>query len=212
MAQAKTKKKKSNTRNLQISRAHTRKLKPKAFITRLLARKLNFRHLLAIYFVAVATSAVAATAVGLSMRQDENPPDPFTASQRSTASFKLYYPAELPEGYVIDKSSLAQQDLNLLSMRINTADSGLDPGQQLVVTQQPVPASFNFEIFHQSFADASTLKTDLGTATIGTIDSGQTRIASLVTEDGTWLLVQAPATVADEHLQQLLHGIRPSAP
>jgi len=94
-----------------------------------------------------------------------------------------------------------------LSYDVITADP---KPRTMLVTQQASVANFNFRTFLGSFDDKVYVETKSGRATIGTIDSGSTRIASLVTNDDTWVLINAPLTVPVEDIRIVLTHLTPA--
>jgi hypothetical protein len=157
----------------------------------------------------VIIAAVAATGVAMSRNAGKTElSDPFRAEQRSAVAFTLYYPSLLPENMEVDAASLATSDTTVVTMRITDRRGSL--GQSFTITQQAANNSFNYETFYGSFRDKSSFDTSLGTVTTGTIDNGKTRLASLVANNKTWILVQAPPSLHLDQLQNVLNNLQPS--
>ena len=164
------------------------------------------RRLLYIYLICIAASAVTA-AIFASAQHQTKLPDPFSAQQRTIVPFQLYYPDKLPAPYYVDLASLGRSQDSVVTMRIT---DGTGKGHYFIVSQQRLSDSINLQAFYDSFAGRTSFKTDLGQAVAGTIDDGNTRIVSLLTEDKTWILVQAPSDVSLNIIQQSLQSLAPS--
>jgi hypothetical protein len=168
--------------------------------------KLHIRKLFVAYAACIVVSAVAAAVISSQYRA-EALPDPFNSQQRKAVSFTLYYPAKLPTPYYVDIPSVARLEQSVVTMRIT---DGSGKGNAFTVSQQALPEKVNLEALYESFAGRQRFSTPLGQATSGLIDDGTTRIVVLVSNDKTWLIVQAPSTVSLDVLQKTLGGLKPS--
>jgi hypothetical protein len=162
-----------------------------------------------LFFVYTACIVVSAVAAGILASGQQSPklPDPFSAQQRANVPFRLYYPARLPAPYNVDEASLGRIQEKVVNMRIT---DNLGKGNAFTISQQALPPNFDLEAFYQSFGNRSTITTQLGKATAGTIDNGNSRLVSLVTNEKTWILVQAPVSVELEVIRDTLQGLSPS--
>jgi len=167
----------------------------------------SVRRLFFVYLACILASAVAA-AVIVSNQSSTVLPDPFSIQQRSTVSFTLYYPTKLPEGLYIDIASVGRVQEEVVAVRIT--DGRGSKGISFSISQRILPPTANLQAFYESFANKSTFPTSVGIATAGSIDNGQTRIISLVTEDKTWILVQASNSIPLQTLQTSLGTLAPS--
>lgn len=169
-------------------------------------RTLTVRRVVVIYSLLVLISAAVALAYVRTQAADAVV-DPFSGNQRAAADFKLYYPAELPDDYGFELSS-ATVIPGTTVQTLNLTDRA---GGNILISQQPEPAQFDFQSFHASFGDKTVIKTPLGEGMAGTIDGGGTRIGSLVTKDGTWIIITAKTdALADEDMERLLHSLKVS--
>lgn len=131
-------------------------------------------------------------------------PSPFNSSQTASVAYGLYYPASLPSGLSIDTASIStpQSDRNgITSYHITNGIGGSMAGSiDIAVNQQPKPAGSDavIQTFQAAIDGRQEIKTAHGTAVVGTIDNGRTRMASLATDDGTWLLVSCPVSSIDQ--------------
>lgn len=164
------------------------------------------RRLFYLYAACIAVSAVAAGLLA-SAQQSPKLPDPFSSQQRTIVPFRLYYPTQLPAPYYVDETSVGRLQETVVNMRIT---EGHGKGNALTISQQSLPTNFDLEAFYQSFGERSVFTTHLGKATAGTIDNGKSRLVSLVTDEKTWILVQAPLNVELETVQQILKSLSPS--
>lgn len=196
-----------------MSSSLPKRAKRKKKVGRTILGRLSFAHvsaplkrLLYVYLICTVVSAAAA-AILASTQQPAKLPDPFSAEQRSTVAFQLYYPSRLPTPYYVDMASLGRTEQSVVTMRIT---DGKGKGQYFILTQQRLPGSVNLEALYESFGGRTNFKSSLGQATTGTIDEGKTRIVSLVSQDKTWILVQSPSDVDLEVLQKSLQSLTAS--
>ena len=131
-------------------------------------------------------------------------PSPFNSSQTASVAHGLYYPASLPSGLSIDSASISapQGDRNgITSFHITNGVNGSMAGSiDITVNQQPKPAASDavIQTFQAAIDGRQEIKTAHGTAVVGTIDNGRTRMASLATNDGTWILMSCPTASVDQ--------------
>ena len=171
-----------------------------------LAIPARLRRLFYVYLICILASALAATI--LATRHSAAPlPDPFSAQQRTAVAFRLYYPTTLPKPFYIDLASLGRLEQSVVAMRIT---DGSGNSQAFTISQQLLPQHIDLEAFYKSFDGRITFPTDIGLATAGIIDSGNTRIVSIVSQDKTWILIQAPSAVSLETLQNTLDSLTAS--
>jgi hypothetical protein len=118
-------------------------------------------------------------------------PNPFPASIQHDANLSLLYPAKLPAGYQIDKTSFSLAN----DILIYTAASG---DKKMVFTLQKTPSTFNFDSFYkQQLTGTQQFQTPYGQATVGKNNGHY--LGSLPAGD-TWLLVStnSPAVNMDD--------------
>jgi hypothetical protein len=185
-------------------RAKSSMSRPSRKITTKPSRRLSFKRLLLIYGFLIIAAAVAALLVA-NQQVSATLPDPFRPEQRNAVIFPLYYPTHLPEGMEVDAGSLGRLDSSIVSMRITEGRGSL--GRSFSMTEQAAPKAFDFGTFYSSFTDKTSFETKLGTVTTGTIDNGATRIASLVANKETWILIQAPPSIRLDELKDVLEHL-----
>jgi hypothetical protein len=166
----------------------------------------HLRRLFSIYLACIIGSSIAAVVLA-SSHHTAPLPDPFNAEQRTRVPFTLYYPTKLPAPYYVDIASLGRLEDSVVVMRIT---DGSGEGHAFSISQQALPKTINLDALYESFGERHSFPSPLGKATAGTIDNGSSRIVSLVTEDKTWILVQAPASVSPSVIQDSLQSLEPS--
>lgn len=154
------------------------------------------RRIFAGYAFLVILSATVALTIALT-RHDTTLPDPFPTAQHQAVAIDLYYPAQLPEGFQIDTVSAENIEKNVVVLRATNPEAGTI----ITLSQQAAPKDFNFNILHNSFEGKTSYKVKLGTVTTGSIDNGKTKIASLVTKDNTWILLNTTEGVSDKDVR-----------
>jgi hypothetical protein len=169
--------------------------------------RMPLKRWLMVYTVLILATAAVAGIVA-SRQTTTTLPDPIRAEQRTAVGFPLYYPSKLPESMEVDVNSLARIDNNIITLRVTDGRGSL--GRAFTVTEQATPAGFNFETLYSSLSDKSSFDMPLGKATIGSIDNGKTRLASLVANEKTWILIQAPPSIHLDELKDVLEHLRVS--
>ncbi len=114
---------------------------------------------------------------------------PFSPGLSKEAGFTVYYPSGLPHGWRIRAGS-AHIDRGIVFF---TVDS---PKGTIVVSEQAVPASFDFAAFYQNgLQSTNQFSTPLGQAAVGKRADNQA-VGSLVT-DSTWILASPDSSSID---------------
>ena len=168
-------------------------------------RRVNLRKLLLAYAALVVISAVCAL-IAVHNQNKHTLADPFPAAQRQAVKVQLYYPSRLPDGYQFDIASAESVENTVVVLRATNPDQGTE----FSISQQAAPDNFNYNILYNSFEGKTSFKSKLGQVTSGTIDNGQTRIASLVTKDNTWILINAKAGVSLDEMRIVMNSLKPS--
>jgi hypothetical protein len=127
-----------------------------------------------------------------------------TSEIQSRAGFPLYYPARLPSGYTVDKTTLSTTN-KVVTYQIK------DPrGKSLFVSLQPRPNNFDIEAFNREvISDGISLTTTVGAATIGRLRENQ--VASILTEE-TWVLISDPNAVPQQELKTIVQHLSEATP
>lgn len=117
------------------------------------------------------------------------------------ATFPLYTPSSLPEGYTLDQASLSLTKEALLVTARN------QNGERIIFTEQPVPTEFDFESFYKKqFVGAQDVTSIYGRGQAGILDS--TMSGSLVT-DSTWVIIKGPPNLPLKDMETVVGGLKP---
>lgn len=111
-------------------------------------------------------------------------------------TFKPYYfESDTVEGFSLVKNSVSfNGEVLVLTMENNT-------GKKLIFTQQKTPSNFDIN----SLQGDKEFKTPYGQAFI-TDGNGRTT-GALFTDDGTWILINAPQPIGGDTLQTLMNKV-----
>jgi hypothetical protein len=148
----------------------------------------------AIALIIAAANGGAYLYGGLDTTKQSSPTLSATSNQMG---FKVYYfPGGVPAGFTLDERSISTQS-GVLVFRIVNQSSG----KEVVFTQQPKGA-YDYE---QLRGDVE-FKTQGGQAFI---TDGQSRTTgALFTDDGTWILANAPKPIGSETMRTLLNSLQ----
>ena len=127
-------------------------------------------------------------------------PNPFPVNIQENAGLSLLYPAKLPAGYQVDKTSFSL-DNGILIYAVTNGD------KKMVFTLQKTPANFDFTSFYkQQLSGTQQFRTPFGQATIG--KNSNHYLGSLPAGD-TWLLLStnSPQISIDE-MSLLLQNLK----
>lgn len=128
--------------------------------------------------------------------------NPFTLSQISTAQFKLYYPSRLPEGYHFSQPAFPVPQKDVVSLTISAPGS-----QSLAISQQRLASDIDVEALNKGLGSPRSIDTQYGKASFGTIDQGRSRLANMVTDDKTWILLTAPVSIPEDDVVFILQNV-----
>jgi hypothetical protein len=125
---------------------------------------------------------------------------PFPSDVRSQAKYTVFYPAQLPAGYTVDRASIST--LNGILVFSASKD-----GQKLAFSQQKVPKNFDFGNFYKTaLVNKRQFSTSYGQAAVG-MTAGH-YLGSLVAGD-TWLLLSTDsASLSAEDLTNVLTHLK----
>lgn len=98
-------------------------------------------------------------------------PSPIPSQVTKQVKFSLYYPKELPSGYILDQNSITSEH-DTVVYTLQSAD------KSIVVTQQPNPQE---KILFERLGGFSPLGTSVGQAYIGQVDGRQVVLAQTAT-------------------------------
>jgi hypothetical protein len=129
----------------------------------------------------------------------KNQPDPIPSRIKESVTYPLYYPAELPDQYSIDKQSFQTTNQVVIYYLVK------DGSPSLSISIQPRPNNFNFEDFHlKKMTGSKEVLTQSGKAVIGTYND---RIIGSLVTDKSWLLVAAPSKVSAKGIETIVKSL-----
>lgn len=101
-------------------------------------------------------------------------------------SITLYQPKNLPSGYIFNADAKTIKE-NVLYFSVTGPKK-----EMYYITQQPIPANFDFTTFNKKFLNPDTFTTPSGTATVGPV--GAINLGSIRTSKNTWIIINASET------------------
>jgi len=151
---------------------------------------------------AIVIVVVVLTVVGYFLFKPSHKPNPSTALGQSIAklvSIPAYYPQNLPAGYTYNNDARTIK-ANVLYFSVT------GPGSQaFYVTQQPVPASFDFVGFDKKFLNPENFSTDAGSSIAGPV--GANLIGSILTNKNTWIIINSQGTNSLTELETVVRSL-----
>lgn len=127
-----------------------------------------------------------------------------TSEQPSPAgdkvSIPVYYPKNLPTGFTYNNDAKAlKPDVLYYSIK--------GPGSQnFYVTQQAIPANFDFAAFNKKFLKPDSFSTEAGTATAGV--AGPSLVGSIRTTKNTWIIINSLDTSVLPQLETVARSLQ----
>lgn len=116
--------------------------------------------------------------------------------------FTPYVPSKLPSGFSIDPGSYKLQETALLFTASNK------DGGRLVFSEQSVPKDLSMDQFYGSMIATPQRVDDAPQRTIfGKLQNGTGTMASIITQDNTWILVTMPKDAAKETAATIAQGL-----
>ncbi|GEM_PF-3312690 len=151
------------------------------------AANINKRTIFAIIAIIIAIAAIAGGYSVLKPKHTKSGATPtFTLPAGQQVSIPLYYPQNLPSGYTYNNDAKVIRP-NVLYISVT------GPGNQVFyVTQQTIPANFDFVGFGKKFTSPDNFTSDAGSAMAGQV--GANLIGSIQTNKNTWIIINSPAT------------------
>lgn len=166
-----------------------------------LSRPIASRRLVILFAMVVGLVAIISAGVIYQRNRQINRLPETIVSQ---ATFPLYSPAKLPPGFKLNTNSFSA------TSQVVTFSITYEDNKKLIVSQQPTPSEFDFEKFYMnSLFGAKEVLTPLGKAVIGQIKDAT--FASVVT-DRTWIIINAPAGLPADQMEQVVKSFTPINP
>jgi len=117
-------------------------------------------------------------------------------------SIPVYFPQNLPAGYVYNKDSKVLKT-NVFYYSVTGPRSRL-----FHVTQQPIPESFDFAVFNKKLLTPDTFNAISGTVTAGEV--GVNTIGSIKTNKNTWIIINSSAPNSVTQLETVARSLAPA--
>lgn len=150
----------------------------------------------------LAATAIVLVIVGYWLFKPSHKHNPSTTLGQSIAklvSIPAYYPQNLPNGYTYNKDAKAIK-VNVLYFSVT------GPGNQtFYVSQQSVPASFDFVGFDKKFLNPDNFSTDAGSTIAGQV--GANMIGSVLTDKNTWIIINTGSTSSLTELETVARSL-----
>ncbi len=161
--------------------------------------RLSRRRLVTIVVVIAITAAV----IAMMLVRTSSEPNIFSKDFTKSVDFPLYYPADLPKGLTVNKTSVIKGE------GVVTYSIASSKGNALAVSEQAIPNKFNFDKFYKENIELPQhVNTPEGKLTTGKLNG--LSVCMLVT-DKTWVIVNDAAGSAEGKLPSICRGLRPVA-
>ncbi|HEX8389965.1 MAG TPA: hypothetical protein VF597_00925 [Candidatus Saccharimonadales bacterium] len=153
------------------------------------------------FFIILTALGVVSLGLVVGLLAGKATHDEFRVAERSVTGFQPYYFSQLPvAGFSLAKGSVSFTDGVLVFTLVNDVD------KTLVFTEQKTPSAFDIG----SLRGDKDFKTLYGQAYI---TDGQSRTTgTLLTDDNTWILINAPRPIGADSMQTILNSLRKSSP
>lgn len=150
-------------------------------------RKLPSKKRLIIPFLLITALLMSGAIYLIYIRQTAEPAPTFPVSIIEKATFPLYYPTGLPEGFTVDESSIDMSDKALI-FTISYGD-----GSKLIISEQPRPVSLDIEKFHiERFVEPQTYFINDNRIVVGKLLS---TITASIPKDTTWIIIKSTENI-----------------
>lgn len=124
---------------------------------------------------------------------------------QQSVPFPVYYPRNLPSGYVLDMKSFRLPEAGVVLFTVTYGG-----GKNIVFSEQEQPSANDIDKFVSSYIPLNTeLKLTVGQAKIGAYGTAPNirTAVSLPVKDGPWLIITAPSDMSHEDLVRILNSI-----
>lgn len=125
-----------------------------------------------------------------------------TAAEVKPVTIALYYPKNLPSGFTYNN------DGKVLNPDVYYYSVTGPNNKKFYVTQQPIPANFDFKAFNKKFLNPDTFTANVGSVTAGAV--GANMIGSVQTNKNTWIIVNTDATLPLVQLESVIRSLSES--
>lgn len=123
-------------------------------------------------------------------------PDPI----RSQVKTALYYPTHPPSGMQVDRTSFHVPTKNVVTYTVSDSQDN-----KFYVSIEPIPDNFDFIAFKKKFQTTDDLNLPTGNGFIG--DLGAQLVASIQTQQNSWIIINTKAVTQAAELQSLARSL-----
>ena len=120
---------------------------------------------------------------------------------QSQSAMQLYYPVNLPVGYIVNNDFKSSPNLVTYSV----TDKGSD---KFVLSIQPLPSTFNYDLFKQKLLNPDEFNTSTGSALVGS--AGPSLIAIVRTNENVLVIINALNTDTKSQLEVVVRSLQKS--
>jgi hypothetical protein len=156
-------------------------------------------------FVWVVIGLALVTLAGLGVKAgmllaDNNTNALIPAEARANASFPLYQPSPLPDGYTIKAGGVRYANPpGMLTIPIEAVS-----GHQMVMTQQALPKALTFEELR---GQGKTIEGVPGEAAVSNVEGRN--VASMITRDRKTLIILNTTNATEDELVRVMKSLKP---
>jgi hypothetical protein len=119
--------------------------------------------------------------------------------------FSVYYPAQLPPGYVLDMTSFRLPDQGVVLFTVTYGK-----GKDIIFSEQQQPSRSDIDKFVSNYIPLNTaLQFAIGQANVGAYSTAPSirTVVSLPIHNGPWLIITAPSEVSRSDMVKILESL-----
>jgi hypothetical protein len=158
--------------------------------------------------IVISLCLVAAAGLGTAVffiLQPAKKPNSTLSSVHDPATFTrpgvtIFVPKDLPTGYTYNN------DQKMLKTNVYYATVTGPKNQKFYITQQPIPASFDFTTFNKKFLTPDTFSASAGTATVGVV--GPSVLASVRSAKNTWIIINTDSSTPVANMEAVVRSLQ----
>ena len=117
------------------------------------------------------------------------------------SAMQLYYPVGLPTGYIVNNDFKSSPNLVTYSVRDKASN-------KFVLSIQPLPSTFNYDLFKQKLLNPDEFNTSTGSALVGS--AGPSLIAIVRTNENVLVIINALNTGTKSQLEVVVRSLQKS--
>ncbi len=129
--------------------------------------------------------------------------DPFTPEIRKAVSLPIYYPAQLPDGYAIEPTSIALPEKKAVTFKVIN-----NHAQKFFVSEtDATEKDSGLKNLAGNLTNVRHFSTPHGQATSGTTNNGQTNMVSIIIDNKTWVILNSGKSVPISALESTVNHL-----